>query len=108
MNSYCDKPDLHATLKEITETRSHFDSIWFDMGRHIIHLGLDDSHNTEKRGPLAFDGKNLQGLMDRLNDCEIPYEKDLNMPRAKWFYTYAFFGHRMDFLGWDGMTSPSH
>lgn len=31
-------------------------------------------------------------------------EKDLNMPGARRFYTYAFFGHRMAFL--EGHNKP--
>ena len=85
---------------EKPDSLSHFESIWFDMGRHIIHVGLDENHHSEKRGHPAFDVENLQGLMDRLDEHNIPYEEDFNMPGARRFYTYAFFGHRMEFLEW--------
>lgn len=85
---------------EKPETLSHFDSLWFDMGTHIVHIGLDENHHAEKRGHPAFDVHNIQGLMDRLDEHGITYEEDFNMPGAKRFYTYAFFGHRMEFLEW--------
>ncbi|MCC5890361.1 MAG: hypothetical protein JJU01_07310 [Alkalibacterium sp.] len=85
---------------EKPSTLSHFDSLWFDMGRHIIHIGLDEDHHAEKRGHPAFDVQNIQGLMDRLDANDVPYEEDFNMPGARRFYTYSFFGHRMEFLEW--------
>lgn len=85
---------------EKPQSLSHFDSLWFDMGRHIIHVGLDADHRPEKRGHPAFDVKNIQGLMDRLDDHDVAFEEDTNMPGARRFYTYSFFGHRMEFLEW--------
>lgn len=38
--------------------------------------------------------------MDRLTEYNIPFEEDYNLRGARRFYTYAFFGHRMEFLEW--------
>lgn len=86
---------------EKPDSLSHFDSLWFDMGKHIMHIGLDEDHHAEKRGHPAFDIENIQDLMDRLNEHGIAYEEDSNMPGARRFYTYSFFGHRMEFLEWN-------
>lgn len=92
---------LGCSEVEKPDSLSHFDSLWFDMGKLIIHIGLDENHHAEKRGHPAFDVKNIQALMDRLDQYEIEYEEDFNMPGARRFYTYSFFGHRMEFLEWN-------
>lgn len=33
---------------EKPETLSHFDSLWFEMGTTILHVGLDENHKAEK------------------------------------------------------------
>ena len=55
---------------------------------------------NDRSGHPAFDFENLQVLMDRLDEHNISYEEDFNMPGARRFYTYAFFGHCMEFLEW--------
>lgn len=85
---------------EKPETLSHFESFWFDIGQHILHVGLDESFHAEKRGHPAFEINNIAGLMDRLKEYNVPFEEDYNLPGARRFYTYAFFGHRMEFLEW--------
>lgn len=85
---------------EKPETLSHFDSLWFEFGKHILHVGLDKDFHPEKRGHPAFDVTNIDGLMRRLKEYGVPFEEDFNMPGARRFYTYAFFGHRMEFLEW--------
>ncbi|MER1954883.1 MAG: hypothetical protein ABS913_09225 [Desemzia incerta] len=85
---------------EKPESLSHFESLWFDTGKHVLHVGLDKDFHAEKRGHPAFEIANLVGLMDRLTEYNIPFEEDYNLPGARRFYTYAFFGHRMEFLEW--------
>jgi len=85
---------------EKPKSLSHFDSLWFDMGRHILHVGLDEGFKPEKRGHPAFEVSDIVALMAHLKENDIPFEEDSNMPGAKRFYTYAFFGHRMEFLEW--------
>lgn len=85
---------------EKPESLSHFESLWFDIGKHILHVGLEENFHAEKRGHPAFEINNIAGLMDRLREYDIPFEEDYNLPGACRFYTYAFFGHRMEFLEW--------
>lgn len=86
---------------EKPDTLSHFDSLWFEMGRHIVHVGLDENYFAEKRGHPAFEVENIEELMNHLSQQNIPFKEDYNLPGARRFYTYAFFGHRMEFLEWD-------
>lgn len=86
---------------EKPETLSHFDSLWFEMGTTILHVGLDENHKAEKRGHPAFEVKNIGDLMDHLAANGVEIEEDFNLPGARRFYTYAFFGHRMEFLEWE-------
>lgn len=86
---------------EKPDTLSHFESLWFEMGRHIIHVGLDERYFAEKRGHPAFEVNNIGELMDHLEKKDIEFEEDYNLPGARRFYTYAFFGHRMEFLEWE-------
>ncbi len=65
-----------------------------------MHVGLDKDFHLEKRGHPAFDVTNIDGLMRRLEEHGVPFEEVFNMPGARRFYTYAFFGHRMEFLEW--------
>ena len=83
---------------EKPETLSHFDSLWFEMGTTILHVGLDENHKAEKRGHPAFEVKNIGDLMDHLEANGVEIKEDFNLPGARRFYTYAFFGHRMEFL----------
>lgn len=86
---------------EKPETLSHFDSLWFEMGTTILHVGLDENHKAEKRGHPAFEVKNIGDLMDHLEANGVEIKEDFNLPGARRFYTYAFFGHRMEFLEWE-------
>lgn len=86
---------------EKPETLSHFDSLWFEMGTTILHVGLDENHKAEKRGHPAFEVNNIGDLMDHLEANGVEIEEDFNLPGARRFYTYAFFGHRMEFLEWE-------
>ena len=86
---------------EKPETLSHFDSLWFEMGTTILHVGLDENHKAEKRGHPAFEVKNIGDLMDHLEANGVEIKEDFNLPGARRFYTYAFFGHRMEFLQWE-------
>lgn len=82
------------------ESLSHFDSLWFEMGYTILHVGLDESFVAEKRGHPAFEVTNIGKLMAHLEKNHVAFEEDYNLPGARRFYTYAFFGHRMEFLEW--------
>ncbi len=82
-------------------TLSHFDSLWFEMGTTILHVGLDANHQAEKRGHPAFEVNNIGELMAHLEANDVEFEEDFNLPGARRFYTYAFFGHRMEFLEWE-------
>ena len=86
---------------EKPETLSHFDSLWFEMGTTILHVGLDENHKAEKRGHPAFEVKNIGDLMDHLEANGVEIKEDFNLPGARRFYTYAFFGHQMEFLEWE-------
>lgn len=86
---------------EKPNTLSHFESLWFEMGRHIIHVGLDERYFAEKRGHPAFEVNHIGDLMAHLEKNEVEFEEDYNLPGARRFYTYAFFGHRMEFLEWE-------
>ncbi|MGB7460557.1 MAG: hypothetical protein WA887_06745 [Carnobacterium jeotgali] len=85
---------------EKPETLNHFESIWFDIGNQILHVGFDGDFHAEKRGHPAFEMTNIAELMNRLKEYAIPFEEDHNLPGARRFYTNAFFGHRMEFLEW--------
>lgn len=85
---------------EKPETLKHFESLWFDLGQHILHVGLDANFHIEKRGHPAFEINDIADLMDHLKEHAIPFEEDHNLPGARRFYTEAFFGHRMEFLEW--------
>lgn len=82
------------------ESLMHFESLWFDIGKHIIHIGMEEDFHAEKRGHPAFEVRSLDKLMHRFDAYEIPYEEDYNMPGAHRLYSYAFFDHRMEFLEW--------
>lgn len=85
---------------EKPETLKHFESLWFDIGTQILHVGLEENYHAEKRGHPAFEISNIAELMNHLKEYNIPFEEDYNLPGARRFYTYAFFGQRMEFLEW--------
>lgn len=91
---------LGCKEKEKPETLSHFESLWFDIGTHILHVGLDADFRPEKRGHSAFEINHIDELMRHLEENGIPFEEDFNLPGARRFYTYSFFGHQMEFLEW--------
>lgn len=80
---------------EKPESLSHFESIWFDIGKHILHVALEEDFHAEKRGHPAFEINNIAALMERLKAYDIPFEEDGNLPGARRFYTYAFLT-----IGW--------
>lgn len=96
---------LQCQEVEKPNSMSHFDALWFDIGYQIIHVGLDEKFFPEKRGHPAFEVKDLQALMNQFDAYGLDYQEDKNMPGARRFYTYEFFGHRMEFLEW--LNKPS-
>lgn len=85
---------------EKPESLSHFESLWFDIGRSIFHVGMEEDFHAEKRGHPAINVRSLDELMKRFDQFGISYKEDENMPGANRLYTYDFFGHRMEFLEW--------
>ncbi len=95
---FCDILECKEVNKP--ESMAHFDSLWFDIGTSIMHVGLDENFFPEKRGHPAFNVKSLDKLIQQFKRFHVEYELDDKMPGAKRLYTYYFFGHRMEFLEW--------
>lgn len=93
--------------KEIkkSESLSHSNSLWFELGNQTINVGFEEDFCAEKRGHPGIDVNNIDALMAHFEEKNMPFEEEFTLPHARRFFTNAFFGHRMEFLEWQKVDS---
>ncbi|WP_017185511.1 VOC family protein [Alkalibacillus haloalkaliphilus] len=74
--------------------------VWFKLGDHQLHIGVEEPFSPAKKAHPALEVANLEGLMTRLDEYNVEYEQDDKLPSANRIYTKDPFGNRLEILEW--------
>lgn len=74
--------------------------VWFQVGNHQLHIGVENDFTPAKKAHPAFEVKNINNLKARLIDKNVDVIKDDNLEGAERFYLNDPFGNRLEFLEW--------
>jgi catechol 2,3-dioxygenase-like lactoylglutathione lyase family enzyme len=78
--------------------------VWFQAGRHQLHIGVQDSHEGAKKAHPAFHVENVMLLKLHLQEHGVTVIDDRSLPNAIRFYVYDPFGNRLEFLEWNELA----
>ena len=71
---------------------------WFRIGETIIHLGVEDPFQPQKKAHPAFLIADLDELAERLAKAGHPVTWDEALPNRRRFYSSDPFGNRIEFM----------
>lgn len=74
--------------------------VWFEFGGYQVHIGIEEPFSPAKKAHPAFEVTGLDDLMKHLDEQNVPYIKDENLPGAKRIYVNDPFGNRIEILEW--------
>ena len=74
--------------------------VWFQVGQHQLHVGVEDDFTPAKKAHPAFDVKNIKTLRSKLLEQGVQVIEDDNLEGAERFYLHDPFGNRLEFLEW--------
>lgn len=74
--------------------------VWFQCGKHQIHVGVQDPFQPAKKAHPAFEVDNLLALKNHLNNHDMDVKEDDLLEGAIRFYLDDPFGNRLEFLQW--------
>lgn len=71
--------------------------VWFRLGAHQLHLGVETPFSPAKKAHPAFQVEDLDSLAKRLEvGFSLQWSDDI--PRVRRFHTFDVFGNRLEFL----------
>ncbi len=74
--------------------------VWFQLGEVQLHIGVEVSFSPAKKAHPAIRIKNIHLLMKMLDEKNVAYQLDADLPGASRFYIHDPFGNRLEFLEW--------
>lgn len=74
--------------------------VWFQVGNHQLHIGVENDFTSAKKAHPAFEVKNINNLKTKLISKNVDVIEDDNLEGAKRFYLHDPFGNRLEFLEW--------
>ena len=78
--------------------------VWFRLGAHELHLGVETPFAPAKKAHPAFRVEDLGALVKRLKDAGYSPIWDDAIPKVRRFHTHDVFGNRLEFLQHLGQT----
>lgn len=95
---YSDK--LGFTELQKPENLAKRGGVWFQVGSHQLHIGVENDFTSAKKAHPAFEVKNIKSLKTKLKEKNADIIEDDNLKGAERFYLYDPFGNRLEFLEW--------
>ena len=83
-----EKPDL-SKLKG---------GVWFRLGDHQLHLGVETPFSPAKKAHPAFRVEDLDSLAKRLEHAGFSLRWNEDIRDVRRFHTHDVFGNRLEFL----------
>ncbi len=74
--------------------------VWFQVGQHQLHVGVENDFQPAKKAHPAFEVKNIKDLISKLMEQGVKIREDDNLEGAERFYLHDPFGNRLEFLEW--------
>lgn len=74
--------------------------VWFRVGNHQLHIGVENDFTSAKKAHPAFEVKNINDLKAQLINQNVDITEDDNLEGAERFYLHDPFGNRLEFLEW--------
>ena len=74
--------------------------VWFQVGQHQLHVGVENDFQPAKKAHPAFEVKNIKDLRSKLMEQGVKIREDDNLEGAERFYLHDQFGNRLEFLEW--------
>ncbi|MBM7096741.1 GNAT family N-acetyltransferase [Bacillus sp. H-16] len=74
--------------------------VWFAFGSYQVHIGIEEPFAPAQKAHPAFEIDNLDGLIKHLDEHEVSYKEDDDLPGAKRIYMDDPFGNRIEILEW--------
>lgn len=71
---------------------------WFRAGHAILHLGVEDEAQGQKKAHPAFCVTHLDEMASRLKAGGFPVLTDNSLPARRRFYTSDPFGNRIELI----------
>ena len=72
--------------------------VWFQCGRHQVHIGVQDDFHAAKKAHPAFEVHGLAELQARLEQLGIAVKEDDALEGAARFFVDDPFGNRIEML----------
>ena len=79
--------------------------VWFQLGSHGLHLGVETPFAPAKKAHPAFRAEDLDALAKRLEDRGFSLTWDEAIPDVRRFHTHDVFGNRLEFLQHEEQTA---
>ena len=72
--------------------------VWFRLGKHQLHLGVETPFSPAKKAHPAFHVEDLDSLAKRLGLAGFSPEWNEDIPHVRRFHIHDVFGNRLEFL----------
>ncbi|MFJ5712960.1 glyoxalase [Neobacillus sp. NPDC093127] len=74
--------------------------VWFEFGTFQLHIGVEEPFSPAKKAHPGFVVENIEELKKLLNEKQIAFTSDDNLPGASRIHVHDPFGNRLEFLEW--------
>ncbi|WP_223587859.1 VOC family protein [Neobacillus bataviensis] len=91
---------LGLTEVEKPEELKKRGGVWFEFSTFQIHIGVEEPFAPAKKAHPAFVVENIEDLKARLQEKQVDFTSDDNLPGASRIHIHDPFGNRMEFLEW--------
>ncbi|MCA0920589.1 VOC family protein [Pseudooceanicola nanhaiensis] len=75
--------------------------VWFEQGALRLHLGVETPFNPARKAHPAFRVASLPAMVERLDDRDVKWRMDVDLPGLRRVYVDDPFGNRIELLETD-------
>jgi len=74
--------------------------VWFNCNDIIVHMGVEEPFSPARKAHPAFEVEGLLSLRRHLDENDVDFIDDADLPGADRIYVNDPFGNRLEFLEW--------
>lgn len=75
--------------------------VWFEQGALRLHLGVETPFMPARKAHPAFRVASLPAMVERLDDRDVKWRMDIDLPGLRRVYVDDPFGNRIELLETD-------